>query len=112
MAWPSRRVTLAPPAKPGHRRSPKSRGGSDGRITLKAMLRSVARAHCERSSSSASIRAVDGVWPLFLADHLANRRQQPKFGVNNLKIAHVAKDLAALLPTALHFLPTLFRKID
>jgi hypothetical protein len=33
---------------------------------------------------------------------LANRQQEPQLGVNNLKIAHVAKDKAAILLTALH----------
>ncbi len=56
----------------------------------------------ERSSSSSSIRAVLG-WPtLLLADRPAYRHKESQLGVDDLKIAHVAKDKAAIPPIALH----------
>ena len=43
----------------------------------------------ERSSISASIRAVFGVRPSASRGHVANREQHSKFGVDHLEVAHV-----------------------
>src|ERR1700722_6580854 len=46
------------------------------------------RCCAERLSSSASICAVFGGLALLLADHVADRDQQPKFAVDYVDVAH------------------------
>jgi hypothetical protein len=85
-------ILSTPPSTISSRSSSvKFRGGSDGRSTLKAMLLSVARANCERESGSSSIHAADGRLVFLLADHVAYRDQQAKFGVDDLDFAHGRK---------------------
>ena len=85
-------ILSTPPSTISSRSSSvKFRDGSDGRSTLKAMLLSVARANCEREWSSSSIRAADGRLVFLLADHVAYRDQQAKFGVDDLDFAHGRK---------------------